>query len=113
MRAVDLAERGRGRGVELELREPVLPAGAELGGHAPADERPAHGRRLALQLAELGRVLLGQRLGDGREQLGDLHQRALEAAERRLQLLGVARAVDLDAEVAGAGDPRREPAHGA
>ena len=108
---MDLAERGGGGGVELELGEPVAPARPELGGHAPAHERPAHRRRLRLQLRELGGVLLGQRLGDRREQLGDLHQRPLEAAERRPQLLGVGGAVDRDAEEARAGEPRREAAH--
>ena len=86
---MDLAERGGRGGIELEVGELVPPARPELGGHAPAHERPAHGRRLRLQLGELGGVLLGQRLGDRREQLGDLHQRALEPAERRPQLLGV------------------------
>ena len=57
--AMDLAERSRGRGLELERAELGLPVGAKLGGHAPAHERATHRRRRRLQLDELGRVFLG------------------------------------------------------
>ena len=112
-RAVHLAERGGGRGLEREILEPALPVRPQLGGHAPPHERPAHGRRLGLQLRELGGVLLGQGLGNRRQQLRDLHQRALQPAQRRPQLLGVAWLIDVDAEQALTGEARRQPAHGA
>ena len=111
-RAMDLAERGGGRGLEREFPEPGAPVGPELGRHAAAHERCAHGRCCGLQLGELGGILLGQGFGDGREQLGDLHQGSLQPAERGAQLLGVLRPVDLDAEETLAGHARGEPAHG-
>ena len=89
----------------------LAPAGPQLGRHAAAHERPAHRRRVGLQLGELGGVFLGQRLRDRRQQLRDLHQRPLEAAERRPQLLGMRGAVDVDAEEARAREPRRQAAH--
>ena len=108
-RAMDLAERSGGRGIKRELLEPGAPVGPELGRHAAAHERSAHRRRRGLQLGELGGVLLGQGLGDGREQLGDLHERALQPAERGAQFLGVLRPVDLDAEKTLAGHARASP----
>ena len=112
-RAMDLAEGGGGGGLELERpRTCDSPVRPQLGGHAPAHERAAHRRRRRLQLGELGGVFLGQRLGDGREQLGDLHQRPLEPAERETQLLGVLRLVDRQAEESGAREACRQPAHG-
>ena len=110
--AMDLAERSGGRGLELEMLEAGLPVGAQLGGHAPAHERATHRRRRRLQLGELGRVLLGQRLGYGCQQLRDLHQRAFQAAEREAQLFRVLRLIDVEAQKAGAGEACRQPAHG-
>ncbi len=112
-RPVDLAERGGGRGVERELLEPALPARTKLGRHAPAHEGPAHGRRLRLQLGELGSIFLRQGIGDRGEQLGNLHQGALQPAQGALQLLGMLRLVDPDAEQLLAGDPCCQAAHGA
>ena len=54
-------------------------------------EGPAHRRRLALQLGELGGVFRRQQIGDGRHELGDLHQRAFEIAERAGERGGVRR----------------------
>ena len=109
-RAMHLAERRRGRGMVLEACEPFLPVGAKLGLHAALDEGPAHRRRLALQLGQFVDVFGRQRLGDGGEQLRHLHDRAFEAAERRRQLRGVPGAVEIEAEEARAGDPRRHAA---
>ena len=112
-RPVHLAERGGGRGLEREVLEPALPVRPQLGGHAPPHERPAHGRRLGLQLRQLAGVFLGQGFGDRRQQLRHLHQRTLQAAQRSPQLLGVAGLIDVDAEQALAGEARRQPTHGA
>ena len=109
-RAVHLAERGGGGRVMLEAREPRLPVGAELGHHAPLDERPAHRRGVALQLGELLGIFRRQRVGDGRHQLGDLHDRALEAAERGRELDRAPGAVLLAAHQPGRGDARGDPA---
>ncbi len=108
---MDLAERGGGRGVAIEPPETALPAWAQLGRHAPLDERPAHRRRVGLELAELGGIFLGQRVGDGGEDLRHLHQRPLEPAERRPELGGMDVAVDLEPEIALAGQARGQPAH--
>ena len=51
--------------------------------HPPLDEGPAHRRRFALQLLQFGGVFRRQQIGNGRHQLGDLHQRTFEIAERR------------------------------
>ena len=53
----------------------------------------------------------GKRVGDRGEQLRHLHQRPLDAAERGLQIGGMAPAIDRHAEIALAGEPRRESAH--
>jgi len=108
---VDLTERGRGGRFVPEAREFLLPVGTELRRHAPAHEGPAHGRGLALQLAEFGGVFGGQGIGDGGHELGHLHQRPLEPAERFFQ---ETRLVGPVALVAGKqpprGDSRRRPA---
>ncbi len=88
-RPMHLAERGGGRGLVLELGELGLPLRPQLRRHAPPHEGPAHGRGLALQLAKLRGVFRRQRLGDGGEQLRHLHDRPLEAAERRGQRRGI------------------------
>ena len=85
---MDLAERGGGGRRQVEFGEARAPVGAELGLHAPAHEGRAHRRRLRLQTDQLFGVIGGQRLGDGRHHLRDLHQRPLERTER----LGEARA---------------------
>ena len=54
--AMDLAERRRGGGLQVEGAEAAPPVGPELGLHAALHEGRAHGRRLALQLLQLGRV---------------------------------------------------------
>ena len=80
--AVHLAERcGRGR-MMLKACKPFCPVGAELGHHAALDEGPAHGRRFALQLLQLGGVFRRQQIGNGRHQLGDFHQRPLKPPQR-------------------------------
>ena len=102
-RAMHLAERGGGRRLMLEALEFLLPAGAELGLHAPLDEGPAHRRRLALQLDQFVGVFRRQRVGNGGEQLRHLHDRALEAAERRRerQRIAGARAAGADQALSG------------
>ena len=111
--AVDLAEGGGGRGVEVEGGEAGLPVRAELGRHAAADERAAHRRGGGLELGQLGRVLGRQRVRDGGQHLGHLHQRPFQAAERRPQLARVLAAVEVAPEQAGAGDARRLAGDGA
>ena len=80
-RAMHLPERGRRRRLMLEAREFRLPVRPELRRHAPSHERPAHRRRLALQLAELGGIFRRQRLGDGGEQLRHLHDRTFQTRQ--------------------------------
>ncbi len=109
--AMHLPERSGGGGMVLELGEFLLPVGAELGGHAPLDEGPAHRRRLALQLHQLGGVFRRQRIGDGGHELGHLHDRPFEAAERRRELDGVLAAVEREAEQSRAREARRDAAH--
>ena len=108
-RAMHLAERGGGRRLVLERTEALLPVGPELGQHAALDEGPAHRRRLALQLLQLGGVFRRQHVGNGREQLGDLHQRPLQAAERRGKIGGVP-ARSRSRRGTRAGHPRRHAA---
>ena len=109
-RAVHLAERGGGGRVMLERAELRLPVGAELGAHAALDEGPAHWRRLALQLHQLGSVFRRHRVGNGGEQLRHLHDRPFEAAERGGKRDGVALAAALRADQPLAGDARGDAA---
>ena len=95
----------------LEIREFLLPVGAELGDHAALDEGPAHGRRLALQLHQLAGIFGRQRIRNGGHQLGDLHDRPLEPAERRRKLGGVPAAIEREPEQPCPGDARRHAAH--
>ena len=109
--AMHLAQRGGARRFVLEALEALLPILAELARHAALDERPAHRRRVRLQRGELARVFLRQRVGDGGEKLRHLHQRTFDAAERARQLGRMFRPVDLDAEIALAGEARGKAAH--
>ena len=92
-RPVHLPERGRRRRFTFEARKAAFPIGPQLSRHAPAHEGPPHGRRLALQLTELGGILCRQRLGDGGEELRHFHDRALEPAKCRGKGRGLAVAV--------------------
>ena len=109
---VDLAQRGRGRGLEIEAHEALLPVGPELGRHATAHERAAHGRCCGLKLGQLRRILGGQRVGDGRQHLGDLHQRTLQSAKGRAQLARMLGPVEGAAEEARTREPGRLARHG-
>ncbi len=110
-RPVHLAKRGgAGRG-SFEIAKPALPIRPEFARHAPPDERPAHRRRIRLQLDQLVDIFLRERVRDRRQQLRHFHQRAFDPAEGGLQIGGMALAVDRNAEVALARQPRREPAH--
>jgi ABC-type nitrate/sulfonate/bicarbonate transport system permease component len=111
VRPVHLAERGGRRRLVLEAREFLLPAHAELGGHAALDEGPAHRRRLALQLGKLGGIFGRQHVRDGGHELCHLHDRALEAAECGGKLHGVAAAVERESKESGAGEARRNTAN--
>ena len=110
-RAMHLAERCRRGRMMLEVGEFLLPVRPELGDHTPLHERPAHRRRLALQLAQLFDIFRRQRIRDGGHELRHLHDRSLEAAERRGKLHGVAAAVEGKAEEPRPGDPCRHAAH--
>ena len=95
-RPMHLTERGGGRSLVLEAREAALPVGPKLSRHAPAHERPSHGRRLALKLGELGGIFGGERLGNGGEELRHLHDRAFEPAKRRGKSCGLAVAIRIE-----------------
>ena len=101
-RPVHLAQRRGMGGFEVEFRKPAEPVGAELGGHAAAHERAAHGGGVGLQLPEFGGEFGGQQVRHGGQHLRGLHQGPPKIAQRRLQRLGVAlrRAVAAD-ELAG------------
>ena len=107
--AVNLAERGCRRWLEIKLAEALAPAGAEFRHHPPLDEGRAHRRRLRLQLLQFGGVFRRHDIGDGGDELRHLHDRTLETAERRGELGGILGAVEIETEDAGAGDPRRDP----
>ena len=109
-RAMHLSERGRSGGMMLEALKFFLPVGAELRHHAALDEGPAHRRRFALQLLQFGGIFRRQQVGNGRQQLRDLHQRAFEPAERRGQRARFGGAVGLAAEHAPPGVTRRHAA---
>ena len=109
--AMHLAQGGGAGGGMLEALEAALPVGPELALHAAAHEGPAHRGRVGLQLDQLADIFLRECLGDRGEELRHLHQWALDAAERRLQIGGMALAVDREAEIALAGEPRRQAAH--
>ena len=108
--AVNLPQRCRRGGFVAEGTELALPARAELGRHPPLDERPAHRRCVGLKLAQLARILAGQGVGDGGEDLRHLHDRSLEAAERGSEIGGVARAVPIQTEHTLAREPGGEAA---
>ena len=80
--AVHLPEGGGGRRLQIEGAEPALPVRTELRLHPPLDEGRAHGRRLALQLLQLGGVFGRDQVRNGGEKLRHLHDRPLQAAER-------------------------------
>ena len=109
--AMHLPERSGGGGMMLEACELFLPSRAELRSHAPPDEGPAHGRRLALQLHQLGGVFGREGIRDGGHQLGHLHDRSLEAAERGGELGCVPAAIEREPEQARSRDARRHAAH--
>ncbi len=109
-RAMHLAERcGRGR-VMLEARKLLRPVGAKLSHHAAFHESPAHRRRFALQLLQFGGVFRWQQIGNGRHQLGDLHQRTFEPAKRRRQRACFAGTIRFTAQKAPAGVTRSDTA---
>ena len=105
--AVHLAERGRRRRLALERREALLPVRPEFGLHAAAHEGPAHRRRVRLQLREFGRIFRRHEIGHRREDLPNLHQRPLEAAERAGEIRRVLLLVERGAEQPRRSDLRR------
>ena len=100
-----LAERGGGRGLEVEIGKTLAPVRPELGLHAPAHERRPHWRGLRLELRQFGGEIRRHRIGDGRQHLRDLHQRALHRAQGGSERLGVrlapAAAQPIDADPGG------------
>ena len=94
-RAVDLAERRRMGRAALEIPEALPPSLPQLARHAPAHERPAHGRRIGLQLPQFLGIGRRQRVRNGGEDLRDLHQRPLEAADRSRQFARMGVMLDL------------------
>jgi len=109
--AMDLAQRGGECGFLLELRELRLPVGSELGRHAAAHEGPAHGRCVGLQLRQLAGIFRRQRVGDGGDELRRLHQRPLQAAQRRPEVRRMLVAVEAPAEIALPRQLHRQATH--
>ena len=110
-RPMDLAEGGGGGGVEIEGAEPALPLRPELRLHAALDEGRPHGRRLALQLLQLGGIFRRDEVGDGGEQLRHLHDRPFQAAERLGQHRRVGGIARIAPEEPRSRHARRHPAH--
>ena len=108
--AVNLTKARRGCGGLAELGEAGLPVGAEFGAHTAADEGPAHRRGIGLKLGEFGGVLRRERVGNGREKLGHLHQGTLESAQDSAEVVGVGGTVGFDAEDTLAGEAGGDPA---
>ena len=108
--AMHLAERSRRRRLVLERGEFRFPIGAKLCRHAPPHERPAHGRGVALKLAELCCIFGRQRFGDRGEELRHLHDRALQPAKRGGERRGVPVALGIEAEEPPCHDPGRDRA---
>jgi hypothetical protein len=102
---VHLTERRGGRGLEVEIAETIPPVGPEFGLHAPAHERGPHRRRLRLQLRQFCGEIRWHGVGNGRQHLRDLHERALHGAQRGRERLGVAlapaSAQPVDADLGG------------
>ena len=109
--AMHLAQRSGRGGAVLEVLEFLFPIGAEFRVHAALDEGPAHGRGFALQLLQFGGVFRRQQIRDGRHELGDLHQRPFETAERGGERRRLPSAIRTGAEKPGAGKARRHAAH--
>ena len=109
--AMHLPKRSGGGGMVLEAGEFLLPLRPELSRHAPLDEGPAHRRRLALQLHQLGGIFGGQRIRNGGHELRHLHDRPFEAAKRSGKFHRAPAAVEIEAEQPRAGDARRDAAH--
>ena len=84
-RAMHLAKRGGRCRVQIELCEFLAPLRAEFGHHAALDEGCAHGRGIGLQLLQFFCEFWRQKIGDGRHELCDFHQRPFEATESRAQ----------------------------
>ena len=97
----------RRRPDELEAREFLPPVGAEFRLHAALDEGRSPSAAPGLQLRQLVGVFGRQGVGNGRQHLRDLHQRAFQTPERLRQSGGALRIVDAAAEEACAGDTRR------
>src|SRR5260370_31414440 len=110
-RPVYLPQRSGARRCSVEIAKPAPPIRPELAGHPPANKRPTHRRRVRLQLNELLHILFGQSIRDRGEQLRHFHQRPFDAAEHRLELGGVTAAIEVEAEIARAREPGREPTH--
>ena len=110
-RAMDLAQRRGERGllVELARTSPASPAPARSPCGGARRASPSAGA-LACSCASSRGIFRRQRVGDGGDELRRLHQRPLQAAQRRLQLGRVLVAVELAAEIALAGQPRRQAA---
>jgi hypothetical protein len=109
-RPVHLAERGGCGRRAVEAPEARLPVRSELRDHPAPDEGRPHRRRLGLELLHLHCIVGRQQVGDGREHLRDLHQRALQPAEGGGEVGGVARIAEAAPEKPRARDPRRRPA---
>ena len=110
-RAMDLAERSGGGGLQIERAEALLPVRSQFGLHAPLDEGGAHRRRIGLQFLQFLGIFRRQHVGNGRHQLGDLHHRPFERAERARQRRRIAGAAAFAAENAPGGDAGGDAAH--
>ena len=111
-RAVDLADRGGGDRLVVELGEVLLQRPAELGLDHLAHVGEAHLRRGVAQRAELALELLAVLLGhepdvEEAHDLPELHRRALHRPQRGDDLLG---RLEVPALQRGVACPRRERA---
>ena len=109
--AVDLTEGGRRGGLQLERAE-AFPANlGRARSSSDASRTPPPWGRFALQLLQLGRVFGRDQIRHGRQELRDLHDRPLQAAERRCQGRSVRLRRAAAPEDPLPGQPGRHPAH--
>src|SRR5712691_11566645 len=95
----------------LELRKSLRPVGAKFRHYAPLDKSPAHRRRLALQSREFGGIFGRERIRYSGHELGHLHDRAFEPAERSGEFNCTAASVERKAKKPCAGQPCRNSTH--
>ena len=79
---VHLAQRGRGKGLLVELGEDVFRVVAQLVVHHFPQQRPVHRRHVVMQLLQRFDKLSRRDIGEIGQRLSDLHRGAAQVAHR-------------------------------